>query len=165
MNTRYLLFVSNYEGDNFIGEVPSLDAAVQQEKQDTVVIVVEDGKPPYRLHIETSDHVEPIEGQGKRQFYDWLDNDDNIVTADAYYVDIYRWGEPVPEGYCKHFNGSDNVIMTNAEAVEIDHAEREALKGVQVGQFYTVRYPNGVTVQRQYLIGSGAFFVGGGWSL
>lgn len=165
MTTRYLIFESDYEGDIFIGEAESLEAAAQNNNC-SAVIVVESDKPVYRLMLRESDHSEPLDGQGRRHYWAWFEEDsDRIAIPDARYLDYYRYDEPVPEGYCKRFNGYEKVIMSNTEAAEIEQREQVARGSVESGQMYIVEYPNGAKVERRRvdIIGTGMVGVRGKW--
>lgn len=163
--TRYLIFEVVYEGDVFIGEAESLEAAAQNDDCNAV-IVVEPDKPAYRLALEVS-HEEKLEGQGFRVYWAWFNDEEQIVLADARYDDHYHYGEPVPEGYCRRFNGYEEVVMSNAEAAEIEQRERAARDSAESGQLYSVEYPNGAKVVRQRLdiIATGVMGIRGKWEL
>lgn len=155
--TRYLTFEADYDGDRWIGEAESLQAAAEEEECN-VVMVIPPGAEAYILRLEASEE-EPLEGQGKRRFYAWMRGEE-VVVPKVRHEDSYRFGKPVPDGQVLRFNGVERVIMPIEESMRYEQAEKQALVGVPVGAEYTIAYPNGVIYTSRHMIASGTFSFG-----
>lgn len=154
MTTRYLLFVSEYEGDSFIGEVASLEEVEAKQdgsdySQSYVVYIITEQYPVQRIYLRlTSDFLPPpLRGELERIFWE---DEKGVEIREVSRKEALNYDIPVPDGFWVREYGAIGRI-TDDGLLRIGGIGTE-------WQSRLVPIPPGI-------MASGQVIVTGGWSL